>query len=92
MDNLKATRTSDTIALTWRRLPDSVGTMDVWLANTNYFRTGQNDAYQKVATVNVETEHATIPLPPSDRKKKDTVYKLALKASDNWSNTWVPGN
>ena len=93
LDNLKAIRKGNTVTLTWRHLPGATGTADVWMTSTNLFKSGQDDEYQKVATVNVETERITIQLPASsgERKKKDSILKFVMKAADNWSNVWVTG-
>lgn len=92
-DNLKATRSGDGLRLSWHQIPGAVGKADVFISATNKFSVGQPDDYRKVETVNIASEGVTIKLPPppapaAGQKLKPTIYKLVLKAPDNWINTW----
>lgn len=104
VDNLRATRKKDIITLSWRALPGDRGTGEVFMATTNKFKSGKADQYTKVATVDLDTQNAYIPVPPLRDKKRrgkkhtgltvedgqdqELTYKFVLKAEYNWATTW----
>ena len=87
LDNLKATRTKTGVTLSWRHIPGATGTADVFMTDTNQFKTGKPDTYQKVGTVSVEKQSIELALPALSSGRR-SVHKFVVKARDNWANTW----
>jgi predicted AlkP superfamily pyrophosphatase or phosphodiesterase len=91
IDNLKATRISEGLSLTWRQVPGATGKADLYMTRTNNFNVGQRDEYQKVATIDIKAQRTIVPLPTPDPAATMNTYKFVLKAQDNWTNTWWLG-
>lgn len=69
--------------VTWKAL-DEQGTVKVWLASTNNYKTGGEDTYKLIAEVPVGKERISIPVgdAPSD------IYKVVLEGKENTINRW----
>lgn len=72
------------IKIQWQPL-EKTGTMKIWVAKTNQFKTGGKDDYKLVTQVPLVNGKATIDV----RNMPSTFYKLVLEAPHNFLNRWV---
>ena len=79
-----ATYQNGKLEVNWQVL-DPTGAVKIWVATTNHFKTGGQDAYKLLKTVKVKTGKATVDVTalPSD------FYKIVLEAPYNKVNKWV---
>jgi hypothetical protein len=84
LSNLRATRSEETIELTWKNMSHSKSTVaEVFVTNTNNFKSGGKDEYRKVGEVRVQNEKFSIPA------KERMFYKIVVKTPNHFANTWV---
>ncbi len=82
--NLTAERSGETIQLKWKNMSHQKSTVaEVYVTNTNNFKTGGVDEYKKIGEVPVQNETFSIPA------KEKTFYKILVKTPNHFSNTWV---
>jgi len=72
------------IDLSWKALNNN-GMVKVWLATTNYFKTGEKDDYHLLTEVPVSKKHFVIDV----TKYPSKFYKVVLEAPGNTANRWV---
>ena len=72
------------IDLSWKAM-DKKGSVKIWVASTNNFKTGQPDVYKLVSQVPVTQQHYLINIKdlPSD------FYKIVIEGEYNTINRWV---
>jgi hypothetical protein len=70
--------------ISWKALDDK-GTVKIWLATTNNFKTGGKDTYTLLAEVPVEKKSAFVDV----RKYPFSFYKIFLEAPNNSTNRWL---
>jgi Type I phosphodiesterase / nucleotide pyrophosphatase len=75
---------NDKIQINWKALAKS-GTVKVWLAVTNNFKTGGKDEYVLLGTVPLATQKASFNL----SGKPSGFYKIVLQGDYNNSNYWI---
>jgi hypothetical protein len=61
------------------------GDAKIWLATTNNYKSGGEDAYSLVATVPLAKENATIDL----KGEPSPFYKVVIETPVNFLNRWV---
>jgi predicted AlkP superfamily pyrophosphatase or phosphodiesterase len=82
--DLQAERSGETIQLTWKNMSQSKSTIaEIFVTNTNNFKTGGKDEYRKVGEVPVRNETFLIPA------KEKSFYKIVVKTPNQFANTWV---
>ena len=74
---------SNSLQLQWQALEDS-GTVKIYAATTNQFKTGGTDHYTLIATVPNQQQSFEMPLP----KEQTAVLKLVIQGAHNCVNTW----
>ncbi|MGC8750036.1 alkaline phosphatase family protein [Hydrotalea sp.] len=74
---------SNSLQLQWQALEDS-GTVKIYAATTNQFKTGGTDHYTLIATVPNQQQSFELPLP----KEQTAVLKLVIQGAHNCVNTW----
>ncbi|WPV01765.1 alkaline phosphatase family protein [Mucilaginibacter sp. cycad4] len=81
---LKANYVQDHLDISWKAL-GKTGKAKIWLATTNYFKTGGEDNYHLLAEVDLAQQHyfADVKNYPS------AFYKIIVEAPDNIVNKWV---
>lgn len=80
----KAILIGNAIQATWRPVV-SKGMAKIWLATTNNFKQGNNDAYQLVKEVPVTDGKAIIDI----KKMPSDFYKIVIELPYNFLNSWV---
>lgn len=84
LTNLHAERSGETIKLTWKNMSQLKSTMaEIFVTNTNNFKSGGTDEYRKIGEVRVQNESFSIPV------KERTFYKIVVKTPNHFANTWV---
>ena len=79
-----AVRQGDQLIVTWKPL-SSKGKAKIWLATSNNFKTGGEDAYTLMKTVPVKAGKASIDV----SKMPSTFYKLIIETTGNVLNRWI---
>lgn len=82
--NLKAEKKNGKIELTWKSLSAKGEKAEISVAETNNFKTGGKDVYQKIGEVEISAESYTF--------EPDTLkpfYKILLKGPNHYVNVWV---
>ena len=72
------------LQIDWKAI-DKTGNVKIWLATTNYFKTGGKDDYDLLGTVPVTSQKAMFDL----SGKPSGFYKIVLEADKNTSNYWI---
>ena len=84
LSNLRAERSGDVIQLKWKNMSHLKSTVaEIFVTNTNNFKTGGKDEYRKVGEVAVQKETFSIPA------KEKSFYKIVVKTPNHFSNTWL---
>ena len=84
LTDLQAERSGETIQLTWKNMSQLKSTVaEIFVTNTNNFKTGGKDEYHKVGEVAVQQESFSI------TAKERSFYKVVVKTPNHFSNTWV---
>ncbi len=72
------------LQIDWKAIAKT-GNVKIWLATTNYFKTGGKDDYDLLGTVPLSSQKATFDL----SGKPSGFYKIVLEADKNNSNYWI---
>ncbi|MGX5689086.1 alkaline phosphatase family protein [Arcticibacter tournemirensis] len=72
------------IDISWKAI-NPEGTVKVWLAQTNNFKTGNEDTYHLIGEVPVKDQHAWLSL----KNYPSEFYKVVLEAPENTLNKWL---
>jgi predicted AlkP superfamily pyrophosphatase or phosphodiesterase len=84
LTNLQAERSGETIQLKWKNISQLKNAVaEIFVTNTNNFKTGGKDEYRKVGEVPVQNETFSIPA------KEKSFYKIVVKTANQFANTWV---
>lgn len=81
ISNLKAKRTGNSVALTWK-VVNPEGQLEVLVTPTNLFRDGKPDTYTSMGKVDVADGRFTF-------DSNHSFLKILVKAPHNWSNAWT---
>lgn len=80
----KAHLSGNTLELSWEPI-SSNGQIEVFVAGSNNFKTGQRDAYTHIKTVPVVAGKIRLRIP----SKTGTIKKVVLQAPNNSLNRWI---
>lgn len=84
VSNLRAERVGETIQLKWKNMSHLKSTVaEVYVTNTNNFKTGGKDEYRKVGEVPAQNGVFSF------QAKEKSFYKIVLKTPNHFSNTWL---
>ena len=91
--DLRVKRAGDRLQLSWKVF-DEAGDAEVQCAFTNYYKTGEEDVYEKMGHFPVKDGAATIPLNAAQWAafEKSGIIKIVLKAPGNVVNRWLVEN
>ena len=73
--------------ISWKAL-ENKGTVKIWLATSNDFKTGGKDTYHLLATVNLNEQHYFADL----KDYPSTFYKIVVEGANNSLNKWITVN
>lgn len=82
--NLKAQNKNGRIILTWRSSSPEGEKAEILVAETNLFKTGGKDVYQKIGEVAISAETYTF-----DPDTLKPFYKILIKGPNHYVNVWV---
>ncbi len=83
---LKASLTSDkTLELTWKTMGPSKELGEVYITDTNNFKTGGKDLYQLLGQANLGSGKFSSTL----KINNSNIYKIVLKTKEGFLNTWI---
>jgi hypothetical protein len=85
LSNPSLTIENNKAVVQWKAL-DKEGSVKLWLAGTNNFKTGGNDNYSLLKTVPLSTQKVVLPL----SSLPTGFYKLVLEGPHNQVNIWMP--
>jgi hypothetical protein len=85
LSNPSLTIENNKAVVQWKAL-DKEGSVKLWLAGTNNFKTGGNDNYSLLKTVPLSTQKVVLPL----SSLPAGFYKLVLEGPHNQVNIWMP--
>jgi arylsulfatase A-like enzyme len=84
--DLTAVKQNDKIVLSWKNLSkDKTEKAEVFLATTNNFKQGGEDAYEKIGTVLLSKQSFTIDI----KNQPSGFYKILIKTPNHYLNTWI---
>ena len=83
--NAETSLTNGIITIKWK-VQDAAGTVKLWLATTNTFKTGGKDTYQLIKEIPVADAEAGIDV----KKYPSDFYKVVLEMPYNFLNRWIP--
>ncbi len=83
LNQLAAKYEGGKLVITWNPLLKK-GKAEILISETNNFSTGNNDTYRKLTEVSVSKGEVKIDFNP-----KSDMYKILVRAPNNWSNTWL---
>lgn len=81
--DLRAEIEGDQVLLSWKNLGKS-GNVEVLVTNTNHFKEGGTDTYEKVGEAPLQGEKFSFPV-----KGDSSFYKILVKAPHHYTNVWV---
>lgn len=81
---LRATLIDDRLTLTWKN--KASGNAKVFIATTNNFKTGKNEAYKLLGTVDLSKENAAFKI---KNNTSSGLYKIVLETPTNTLNRWI---
>lgn len=83
--NLSAHLNGKTLNVNWKTIGKPNGTAEIYITNSNNFKTGGVDNYTSLGKVNLSAGKLLkeINLPASD------IYKIILKTENSYLNTWI---
>ena len=83
--DLTAEKKDNTIALRWKSFArNKTDKMDVYVTETNRFKEGGVDEYQKIGEVSVQQENYNFPI-----KGNASFFKVLVKAPHHCANVWI---
>ena len=83
--DLNAEKKGGNVLLNWKKLnKDEAAKVEIYLAETNNYKSGGEDPYTKVGEAKISDETFTIPL-----KENGSFFKVLVKGPNHYVNTWV---
>lgn len=83
---LKASLTSEKmLEVTWKTTSPSKELAEVYMTDTNNFKTGGKDLYQLLGQVNLSSGKFT----SKQKINNSNIYKIVLKTKEGFLNTWI---
>lgn len=83
LSGLSAEKKNDTIYLHWKNLSKN-DKAEVYITDTNHFKEGGADQYQKVGSVSLQQENFSFPV-----KGNAPFYKIMMKGPHHYANVWI---
>jgi hypothetical protein len=82
--DVSAERTEGKILLRWKNLNSTGSKAEIFVSETNQFKTGGEDSYRKAGEVDLAEEKYTI-----DVDADGKFYKILIKGPHHYANVWV---
>jgi arylsulfatase A-like enzyme len=85
LSELKAEKENGKITLRWKNLStDNGAKAEIFVSNTNNFKTGGKDDYEKSGEVDIADETYTF-----EPKQNGSFFKILVKGPNHYANVWV---
>jgi hypothetical protein len=83
--DLNAEKKDGNVLLNWKKLnKDEATKVEIYVAETNNYKSGGSDSYTKVGDAKLADETFTFPL-----KENGSFFKVLVKGPNHYVNTWV---
>ena len=85
---LAGNKKGDKISLTWKNFSENGDdNAEIWVSETNNFKEGGHDAYQKVGEVSLQMQRFEF-----EPKGASAFLKIVVKTSHQFANVWITSN